>query len=225
MRSFFHSSPHLFISKTDVLNAIPHICHNINNMEELEQNIYEAQSILSPYYTYIIYNDTYLFNDHIQIGNVTLHCGNKIANLLKNSTQIAIAVCTVGEEITYQYQHCIKSTDYLKAYIYDIIANIAISKTMEELKNNLRQKIILQELSITSNFCPGYCDWDIKEQKDLLSLLPVETCPVTLTASSLMQPMKSLSSIIGIGKNVKYKESNCNICNLPQCAYRKQIKI
>lgn len=93
---------------------------------------------------------------------------------------------------------------------------------MEELKNSLRQELLQQELAITSNFCPGYCDWDIKEQENLLSLIPAERCPVTLTASSLMQPIKSLSSIIGIGKDVKYKKSNCSICNLSQCAYKHQ---
>lgn len=222
MKSLFYFSPHISVSKADMLHAMPHIEEILANVDELEQTIHEAQNMLSPYCVYAVYKDVNLFNDYIQVGNIILHCGNKIVHLLQNSSQAAIAVCTVGQEITYHYQYCIEKADYLKAYIYDIIANIGVDKTMEELKNSLRQELLQQELAITSNFCPGYCDWDIKEQENLLSLIPAERCPVTLTASSLMQPIKSLSSIIGIGEDVKYKKSNCSICNLSQCAYKHQ---
>lgn len=225
MNFFSNSISHLPISKADILNAMPHMTHDMSNLQELEETIHEVQDILAPRYIYVIYDDIQLREEHIRVGNVLLHCGSKIINLLHNSSQIAIAVCTLGDAITHNYQHYIQNTNYLKAYLSDIIANIAIAKTMKELKNKLRQDSISQELSITSNFGPGYCGWDIKEQKDVLSLLPTNVCPVTLTTSSLMQPIKSLSSIIGIGKDVKYKESNCSICNLSQCAYREQIKI
>ena len=75
-------------------------------------------------------------------------------------------------------------------------------------------------MSITNRYSPGYCVWHLKEQKSLFSLLPAEYCNITLTDSCLMQPIKSVSGLIGIGANGKQKTYLCSICELSHCLYR-----
>jgi hypothetical protein len=36
-----------------------------------------------------------------------------------------------------------------------------------------------------------------------------------------MEPVKSISGIIGIGENVRRRPYTCNLCDLKDCIYRK----
>lgn len=156
----------------------------------------------------------------ITLGEVKMYCGEKNIQLLEGSTQIAVIVCTIGEAISELYNHYINEEDYIKAYLCDMIANAATNETMETAKRCLKAEIASNGLSITSHIGPGYCEWDIREQEKLLSLLPAHICGITLTPSSLMLPVKSLCGIVGIGERVTYRRNACVICNLLHCAYK-----
>ena len=43
---------------------------------------------------------------------------------------------------------------------------------------------------------------------------------ITINESCLMQPIKSVSGIIGIGDEVRKRSYGCDICNSTSCAYR-----
>ena len=75
-------------------------------------------------------------------------------------------------------------------------------------------------LKITNRYSPGYCGWDVSEQKKLFKILPEKFCGIELTDSCLMHPIKSVSGIIGIGKSVKFNEYTCNLCDEADCLYR-----
>lgn len=47
-------------------------------------------------------------------------------------------------------------------------------------------------------------------------------CGVMLTDSSLMVPIKSVSGIIGLGRQVRHLDYTCGLCDFKQCYKRKQ---
>lgn len=61
----------------------------------------------------------------------------------------------------------------------------------------------------TNRFNPGYCGWDVTEQHKLFSLMADNYCGIRLTESALMDPVKSGSGFIGIGKSVKRVPYTC----------------
>jgi hypothetical protein len=73
---------------------------------------------------------------------------------------------------------------------------------------------------ITNRYSPGYCGWDVTEQHKLFQLIPENYCGIKLTPSALMDPVKSISGIIGIGENVKNNPYTCRLCNQNDCVYR-----
>jgi hypothetical protein len=77
-------------------------------------------------------------------------------------------------------------------------------------------------LHITNRYSPGYCDWDIREQKKLFELLPENFCGISLLDSMLMKPIKSISGFIGIGSNVTFNRYTCNYCKDRNCLYRNK---
>jgi len=74
---------------------------------------------------------------------------------------------------------------------------------------------------VSNRFSPGYCTWDVSEQHKLFQLLPKEFCGVSLSDSALMQPIKSISGFIGIGKNITYNHYKCKFCTQKNCTYKK----
>ena len=82
-----------------------------------------------------------------------------------------------------------------------------------EKKNNL---------TLTNRYSPGYCNWDVSEQYKLFSFFPKEFCGIKLSDSALMQPIKSVSGIIGAGRQVQKREYRCGICSQKNCIMRNR---
>jgi cobalamin-dependent methionine synthase I len=93
---------------------------------------------------------------------------------------------------------------------------------MDLIQHNLKVEMKGIGMGTTNRYSPGYCDWDITEQKKLFGLLPAVFCGISLTESMLMKPIKSISGIIGIGKEVSFKRYSCNYCKDNHCLYRNK---
>ena len=139
---------------------------------------------------------------------------------LKKVEKVAVFVCTAGNEIIEKSRELMKEGDFLKGYVYDIYGSLAVEEAMDRIQDALKSKMELAGLQITNRYSPGYCGWDVSEQKKLFSLLPNRFCGIELTDSCLMRPIKSVSGIIGIGKSVKFNPYTCNLCDEEDCLYR-----
>lgn len=139
---------------------------------------------------------------------------------LKKAERAAIFVCTAGNEVIEWSRKLMKEGDLLKGYVYDVFGSLVVEEAMDLIQDALKNKMRETGLRITNRYSPGYCGWDVSEQKKLFSLLPERFCGVELTDSCLMRPIKSVSGIIGIGKSVKYNPYTCNLCDESDCLYR-----
>ncbi|MBI9073039.1 MAG: hypothetical protein JEY94_15665 [Melioribacteraceae bacterium] len=141
---------------------------------------------------------------------------------LKKSEKIAAFVCTIGKGITEWANEFLKKGDTLHSYICDVAGSVLVEKTMDIIHADLKLKMADQDLRITNRYSPGYCDWSVAEQQKLFKLLPENFCGITLTETSLMNPIKSISGFIGIGKGVKFSKHDCELCNMENCVYRNK---
>jgi len=69
-------------------------------------------------------------------------------------------------------------------------------------------------------YSPGYCGWKVAEQSKLFKMFPADFCNIGLTESMMMDPVKSISGIIGVGRDVKFDAYTCNLCNSLNCLYK-----
>jgi len=104
----------------------------------------------------------------------------------------------------------------------DVIGSSIVEAAMDLIHDDLENKMKDARLGITNRYSPGYCGWDVVEQQKLFGLLPQGFCGVSLSASSLMTPIKSISGIIGIGINAKRRAYTCNLCDDKNCLYRNK---
>ncbi len=145
-----------------------------------------------------------------------------VTHQLKNSERAAWYVCTAGEEISRYTRQLMDEGDLMKGYVADVLANVVVEAAMDRIQSSLENEMTKAGLKITNRYSPGYCDWDIAEQKKLFSVFPENYLDIALSDSCLMIPVKSVSGIIGIGEKVKFNKYTCHLCSDKACLYRNK---
>lgn len=105
----------------------------------------------------------------------------------------------------------------LKGIVTDCIGSAAIEAFCDRLNSFLDGGEFLRP-----RFSPGYGDLPIDCQKNILDFLDAKKhIGLSLSDSLMMSPSKSVTAIIGIGKEKnKCKGPGCMICSGENCPYR-----
>ncbi|MDZ7604497.1 MAG: vitamin B12 dependent-methionine synthase activation domain-containing protein [Cyclobacteriaceae bacterium] len=173
---------------------------------------------------YVIKDDINLLKDEqlLHINGVEFDIKRIISGQLRKIDQIALFACTAGQGIGDFSKQLMHEGDFVKGYIVDVVGSEIVESAMDKIQDDLEQQMESTGLHITDRYSPGYCGWSVGEQHKLFSFFPRGFCGITLTPSSLMEPIKSVSGIIGIGENVRRKGYVCNMCEMVNCIYREK---
>ncbi len=149
--------------------------------------------------------------------------GSTLASHLRGSTHVHLFIVTLGPAIENKASALMKKADSLSGYLLDRIGSFAVESLAENLERALRAEYESKGQSVSMRFSPGYCDWPIEEQVKLNALLDFSKAGVRLNKSCMMKPTKSISGVIGIGPRDLFfkKKSQCVICSMKSCAYRR----
>lgn len=182
----------------------------------------EARDICKIKAEYLIVDDikSDAVNKTIELNNIYLNVKNIVFSQIKKSDSAALFICTAGEEIGKLSKLAMQERDLLKGYIYDLAGSEIVEAAADLLQADLEKFIISSGRKITNRYSPGYCGWDVDEQHKLFRFFPDNFCGISLSPSALMQPVKSVSGIIGVGKNVKHNPYTCRMCDFKDCIYR-----
>lgn len=158
----------------------------------------------------------------IRVKDQTLSLSKIVATALKRSTHLATFIGTCGEKIEHLSKQMMSEGHTLESLIVDLVASELAEGVADFIHKKIEQDVAASDLKITNRFSPGYCNWPVSDQQKLFSLLKDNNCGVILTPSSLMIPIKSVSGIIGIGPDVKFRGYACAKCDDAQCIYRNR---
>lgn len=172
-------------------------------------------------YTICPCNGVDVKNGLINCGQTKLEAGKRIASYMKEASALAVFVCTAGSLFTDLANEYLKQGDLPEAFIADAIGSVTVENAMDRIQQALETEMNLQEMKISNRYSPGYCEWHVSGQQALFSLIDDNHTEVTLTASCLMQPIKSVSGIIGIGVDMQRRPYGCSICHSSTCVYRR----
>lgn len=109
-------------------------------------------------------------------------------------------------------------------YIYDQTASVMMETAMDELERYVEGACGRDE-ALTARYSPGYCDWPLQPGQQLLfPLLDTDRIGITLTDSSLMQPRKSVTAVLGVGDPAAVREYGiaCTHCPRMECPHRRR---
>ena len=217
-------TPELKIDKDEVLRYLYH------QNKPLEKNLDELVDILiketintaRPRFIYNIF--TLEKNGGILLKNTELVLkGKDIAKHLEKSEKCAVLCATLGSEIEMRINYYSK-TELLKSVILDACASTLIEALCDDAEALIKMAAEENGFFITGRYSPGYGDFDISVQKDLLNIIEApKRLGVTVTDSFIMLPRKSVSAVIGFQSEKSEKEiDKCSTCNLKgNCSFRK----
>jgi len=183
----------------------------------IDEQFSYLQTICRPYCGYKICYGKPINKKQLEIEGVIINPGKIITSAMKEAEQIAVFTATLGGEFD-NWLHTLHMGDNI---LYDFIANSIGSVLAEGIVNELMDQLLFDVakngLQISNTYSPGYCDWALTEQRKLFSILPSGKTRIKLTDSCLMLPVKSVSGIVAIGKDVKKRAYKCEICTMNNC--------
>ncbi len=199
----------------------------------------EIAPVCIPRYMYRLSTAKITAHQHIQVGEVEFAPGGIIGSYLSGMTQVCLFVATAGKEYD-AYLHGLKETgNIVKEFVADAIGSVIAEACVTELGKELEQEFGTERgkmlggesgkelkaskgLHLSLPYSPGYCGWNIAEQQKLFSFFPPRPCGITLSASSLMSPIKSISGFFGLGAGLHPQPYRCEICMNKHCYKRKE---
>ena len=182
----------------------------------------ELSGFCMPEYGYVVLPGKRIDNVNLQIAGTMLQPGKIITSSLREADHFAVFVATVGKEFDRWNRTIQPQDDIVRAYFADSLGSVLAEACVTVMLGKMEHDMAEQDMFVSNSYSPGYCDWMLIEQQKLFSFFPERFCSVTLTDSCLMLPVKSISGIVGIGKDVKKRRYSCEICTMTHCV--KKIK-
>lgn len=198
---------------------------DVHTASLVDQYIAECFRVSSPTGAFVLADAVEAESSHeIIIPGITFHSGRIIHNMLRHSKTYALFLVTAGPEPENLVRTLLEKENYLEGYIVDLVASAIVESTADHIEEQVRELANARGLKITRRYSPGYCSWNVEEQQKLFSLFPKACCGISLSESSLMNPVKSASGIIGIGAEVEYRDYTCEICPMINCQFRNSAQ-
>jgi hypothetical protein len=149
----------------------------------------------------------------------------KLKRVLSPCRSAVVFLTTLGKEVDALIKNKFKVKPSY-GYILDTAASVAVESATENLMARIERRFE-GNVAATLRYSPGYCDWDLREQKKLSRIIPYEEIGVTLSKSYLMSPRKSISGIAGIYPKDSLQNSGnaCLNCSRIDCPYRRKVPI
>lgn len=190
----------------------------------LKEILKECEDITGIKAEYRIFdNPGFIENENIiRIGRSSFNTGATIFKQLRGSESVALFLCTAGKGISIRSRKAVAEGDLLRGYIYDVAGSETVEAAAELMQFHLEEALKTSGMKITNRYSPGYCGWDVSGQHIFFDLFSDNTCSIKLTPSALMDPVKSVSGIIGIGSKVRRTVYGCKICDMQDCIYREK---
>ena len=132
-------------------------------------------------------------------GDLRIGIFGTLARHLAGCQAVYLACGTIGAAFD-AFQRRVSVSSGTDALIAQAIGAALIEKLMDSVEAEIRTDLADGE-TLVSRYSPGYGDLPLAAQRTLLALLDApRTVGVSLTATLLMVPSKSVSAIIGVKK-------------------------
>jgi hypothetical protein len=151
--------------------------------------------------------------------------GGPFAGVVAGASELVIAVCTVGPGISRRVQELQRGRQTLRGLLLDDLGSWAVDMVRQQFCRRMEEEAVAAGLHVSTCLSPGESEWSLQDQAVIFSLLDAARIGVSLSASLVMSPLKSLSLAMGRGRGPMGHEggSNCDFCAVrDRCVYRNR---
>lgn len=135
---------------------------------------------------------------------------------LEPARQVFISIYTIGSAFTRASNRASADGNMMDAYLIDHIGLVALEKTGDRIKTMAEDLAKEKGWKVGPFLSPGSVHgWDIKEQRNICSLLPIDKIDVRINDDFTLFPFTSIASAIGLGPHYPSNKvgSTCSVCS------------
>ena len=168
-----------------------------------------------------------LFGDNLEVHSKSLSVN------LADCQQAVFMAATLGSEADRLISRY-SIRDISQGVLMEAAATALIEEFCDDCQRKLEESWNEKSMTLRPRFSPGYGDFDISHQKDMVLYLDLpRQIGVTLTDGGMLAPSKSVTAIMGIARLDDKAEGTgkvqrarchihgCEVCKKTDCIYRR----
>jgi len=213
------------LSARDVLRMMG--CRNESALREeirglTAKVLQQARSMVRPRCVYAVHPVLRMTDTELQLeGCPAIH--GPITGFLKPSKRVVTFVVTIGDAVEKRASQLMQDGEMLEGYVWHAIGSAAADEACDVLIQYLLAHEATAEEGVTLPLSPGYCGVGLEQQQAVFGIVDARSIGVTLHPSMIMEPVKSVSGLLGIGlrDEIDTEAVPCQYCELTTCAMRR----
>lgn len=187
----------------------------------IHESFEELDEIAEVKFVYRIFELSFLDMKTVQVKKLNINSSNLVKNLQSCRSCIMFGI-TLGTNVDRMLQKY-ERINIAKAVVFQACAAAFLENECDKLQNNWAEELRNEGKYLRPRFSPGYGDFSILCQKQILEMLDApKKIGLTTTESCMMIPTKSVTAIIGISDtNENCHKVGCEVCEKQDCIYRR----
>ncbi len=190
----------------------------VSLVDEYIENVHQ---FIAPSFSYVVRDIELAQGTSVLLEDGVIFESGVIAQLLEKANKVAVFMLTIGKYIEDTVAQLARGGLVLQAAVLDAIGSDAVERLADSVESQISEVAHNQGLTISRRFSPGYCDWDVSQQKIVFRAMKGDYAGIHLTESCLMIPRKSISGIIAIGTDSVENYNPCKTCDKHDCVGRR----
>ena len=163
-------------------------------------------------------------DDRLLFADISTDSRSLMRNL-EECEKVILFGATLGSEVDRLIDR-MSIIDIAKAVVMQSCAEALLEEYCDACQDELAVEFEKEKYFLRPRFSPGYGDFSIEYQKNIIHLLDsAKKIGLTITDSYMMSPKKSVTAIIGLSRrDRRCCKSGCEVCEKTDCVFRRNSK-
>lgn len=159
-------------------------------------------------------------DDAIAFSGITVR-SRALTRHIAGSTHVLLFAATLGAGVDRLMQ-VYAATDIPMAAALQACAASLLESGADEAQAGYEKQYAQKGLYLMPRFSPGYGDFSLAVQPDILRLLDAQKrIGLFATKNNMLTPTKSITAVIGVSNQPCGGKPGCAACNKTDCAFRR----
>ncbi len=151
--------------------------------------------------------------------------GPLIVEHLGGAESVVVMLCTVGNRLG-EMAAAESASNLSYGLALDAVGSAAVYALSAAACNQVEQDAVTAELQTSLPLSPGMEGWGVDPgQREIFSLIAAEQVGVVLSESLQMTPLKSMTTVIGVGAEIATKGNICDFCDLRDTCRHRSVAV
>lgn len=187
----------------------------------IQESFQELDEICEPKSVYRIFALENPKENELQIYHLYIKSKDLQKNL-RGCRQVVLFGATIGTVVDRRLRS-LEVTDMARAVVFQACAATYLEEYCDLVQEEIAKEISEKSLYLRPRFSPGYGDFSILHQKEILNMLESpKRIGLTMTDGCMLTPTKSVTALIGVSSRKEpCHRRGCEECAKEDCVYRR----